>query len=187
LQANFYDLFLTMNYYPFLLDIVKYSVAGMGVIWMAFYLIKPHLDKSEQIQLLEFKKAVANQTLPLRLQAYERVVLFIERINPGNMIIRLNSPEYTAADLHSIIITDIRNEYQHNITQQVYVSSRAWSVLKRVKDETVNMVTAAYKSLPENATALDLGRTILLQFSQVEDNPYDIGTDLIRKEVELLF
>ena len=183
-----YDLYLTMiNYASIIIDIVKYTLAGMGVVWIAFYLIKPHLDKSEQIQLLEFKKSVANQTLPLRLQAYERVILFIERINPENMIIRLNAPEYTAADLHSIIITEIRNEYQHNITQQVYVSSRAWSIVKRVKNETVNIVSAAYQSLPENASALDLGRTILVQLGQMEDNPYEIGADLIRKEVELLF
>jgi len=159
----------------------------MGVVWIAFYLIKPHLDKSERIQLLEFKKSVANQTLPLRLQAYERIILFVERINPENMIIRLNSPEYSAADLQSIIITEIRNEYQHNITQQVYVSSRAWSVVKRVKDDTVGLVSIAYKSLPANASALDLGRTLLVQLGQMENNPYEIGAELIRKEVELLF
>jgi hypothetical protein len=176
-----------INYTNIILDILKYTVAGLGVVWMAFYLIKPHLDKSEQIQLLEFKKSVANQTLPLRLQAYERIILFIERINPANMIIRVNSPEFTAADLHSILITEIRNEYEHNVTQQVYVSSRAWGVVKRVKDDTVNIIAAAYKSLPENATALDLGKTILVQLSQSEDNPYEIGADIIRKEVEVIF
>ena len=159
----------------------------MGVVWIAFYLIKPHLDKSERIQLLEFKKSVANQTLPLRLQAYERIMLFIERINPENMIIRLNSPDYTAADLHSILITEIRNEYQHNITQQVYVSSRAWSVVKRVKDDTVNLIAAAYKSLPENASALDLGKTILVQLSQADDNPYEIGADITVKRWRFYF
>src|ERR1700744_3926697 len=105
--------------YAYLLDIVKYTVAGLGVVWIAFYLIKPYLDKSERIQLLEFKKSVANQTLPLRLQAYERVILLIERINPENMLVRLNAPGYTAADLHSIIRTEVRNESQHNIPQQV--------------------------------------------------------------------
>lgn len=159
----------------------------MGVVWIAFYLIKPHLDKSERIQLLEFKKSIANQTLPLRLQAYERIILFIERINPENMIVRLNAPQYTAADLHSILIMEIRHEYEHNLTQQVYVSSRAWSVVKRVKDDTVNMIASAYRSLPENATGLDLGKTIMVQLGQAEDNPYVIGCDLVRKEVELLF
>src|SRR6201985_694771 len=124
-----------MQSYAYLLDIVKYTISGLGVVWIAFYLIKPYLEKNEKIQLLEFKKSVANQTLPLRLQAYERIILFIERINPANMIIRLNAPEYTADDLHSILITEIRHEYEHNVTQQVYVSSRAWSVVRRVKDD----------------------------------------------------
>jgi hypothetical protein len=176
-----------MAYYPFLLDILKYTVSGLGVVWIAFYLIKPYLDKSERIQLLEFKKSVANQTLPLRLQAYERVILFIERINPENMLVRLNSPGYTAADLHSVVVSEVRNEYQHNITQQIYVSSRAWGIAKRIKEDTLNIVTAAIKDLPANATGLDLGRTILIQLSQMENNPYEIGSELIRQDLEQLF
>jgi hypothetical protein len=176
-----------MTLYPYLLDIVKYTVSGLGVVWIAFYLIKPYFDRSEQIQLLEFKKSVSNQTLPLRLQAYERLVLFIERANPANMLIRLNAGEYSAAELNSIIISEIRNEYQHNVTQQIYVSSRAWAVIKRVREDTLNTVTKAFKSLPPDASGLDLGKTILVQLSQVEDNPYEIGIELIRKDLEDLF
>jgi hypothetical protein len=176
-----------MAYYPFLLDILKYTVSGLGVVWIAFYLIKPYLDKSERIQLLEFKKAVGNQTLPLRLQAYERVILFIERINPENMLVRLNAPGYSAADLHSIIVNEVRNEYQHNITQQIYVSSRAWGVAKRIKEDTLNIVGSAMKDLPANATGLDLGRILLVQLSQMENNPYEIGGELIRQDLEQLF
>ena len=76
-----------MNLLPFLQDVVKYTIAGAGVVWIAFYLIKPYLDRDEKIQLLEFRKTLSNQTMPLRLQAYERLVLFIERINPANMLI----------------------------------------------------------------------------------------------------
>src|SRR5471030_1008084 len=107
-----------MVLYPYLLDIIKYTVAGLGVVWIAFYLIKPYLDRSENLQLVELKKTISNQTLPLRLQAYERVVLFIERINPANMLLRLNDPSYSAADLHMLIVVELRNEYQHNVTQQ---------------------------------------------------------------------
>jgi hypothetical protein len=176
-----------MALYPYLLDILKYTVSGLGVVWIAFYLLKPYLDKQEKIQLLEFKKSVANQTLPLRLQAYERLILFIERINPANLLVRLNAPGYTAAELHSIIITDVREEYQHNITQQIYVSSRAWAVTKRVKEDTLNIVSNAIKTLPENASGLDLGRTILVNLSQMENNPYEIASELIRKDLEELF
>lgn len=176
-----------MTLYPYLLDILKYTVSGLGVVWIAFYLIKPYLDKSERIQLLEFKKSIANHILPLRLQAYERIILFIERINPENLLIRLNATGYSAAELQSIIITEVRNEYQHNITQQIYVTSRAWGVARRVKDDTLNLVTGAIKTLPETASALDLSRTILITISQLENNPYEIGAELIRKDLEDLF
>src|ERR1700733_2996742 len=106
-----------MNALPYFLDILKYTIAGLGTVWIAFYLIKPYLDRDEKIQLLEFKKTISNQTLPLRLQAYERLVLFIERVNPANMLVRLNAPAYGAHELYSLLIEEIRNEYQHNITQ----------------------------------------------------------------------
>ncbi|WP_259065348.1 hypothetical protein HDF24_01390 [Mucilaginibacter sp. X4EP1] len=176
-----------MTLLSFLLDIIKYIVAGSAVVGVAYYLVKPYFERDEKIQLLEFKKAVTNQTLPLRLQAYERLVLLIERINPASMLIRLNGPAYSAHELYSLVVEDIRNEYQHNITQQIYVSVRAWAVIKRVKEDTLGIVNNAIKSLPENATGLELSKFILGSLSQLEDNPYDIGTSLLRKDLEDLF
>lgn len=176
-----------MIFLPFLFDILKYTIAGIGTVWVAFYLVKPYLDRDEKIQLLEFKKAVSNQTLPLKLQAYERLVLFIERVNPANMLIRLNGPAYNAHELYSLIVEDIRNEYQHNITQQVYVSARAWSVIKRVKEDTLGIVNNAIKNVPDTAGGLELSKAILNSLSQLEDNPYEIGTSLLRSDLEDLF
>jgi hypothetical protein len=176
-----------MVFYNLLLDILKYTVAGIGIVYIAFYLFKPYLDKSNNLQLLDLKKAINSQTLPLRLQAYERLVLFTDRINPANLLIRLNGNGYTAAELHSLVVADIRNEYQHNVTQQIYVSDRAWAVTKRVKDDTLSLVNNAVTALPETATGLDLGRFILNHLSRLEENPYDIATNLIRKDLEDLF
>jgi|EP01037_Dinobryon_pediforme_P009035 hypothetical protein len=176
-----------MIFLPFLFDILKYTIAGIGTVWVAFYLVKPYLDRDEKIQLLEFKKAVSNQTLPLKLQAYERLVLFIERVNPANMLIRLNGPAYNAHELYSLIVEDIRNEYQHNITQQVYVSARAWSVIKRVKEDTLGIVNNAIKNVPDTASGLELSKAILNSLSQLEDNPYEIGASLLRSDLEDLF
>jgi hypothetical protein len=176
-----------MNLLPYLLDIIKYTIAGLGVVWIAFYLIKPYLDRDEKIQMLEFRKTISNQTLPLRLQAYERLVLFIERVNPANMLIRMNATAYSAHDLYSLIVEDIRSEYQHNITQQIYVSSRAWGVVKHVKEDTLVMISNAARSLPETASGLDLSKTILINLSQLEENPYEIGANMLRKDLEELF
>lgn len=171
----------------YLLDILKYTVAGFGVVWIAFYLLKPYLDRSEKLQLIELKKTVSSQTLPLRLQAYERVVLFIERINPANLLIRLNNPDYSAAELYMLIVAELRNEYQHNVTQQIYVSAATWAIVKQLKEQTLAAVNNAIKTLPESATGLELSRTILAQVSQAENNPFDAGLSLIRKELDELF
>ncbi|WP_374949538.1 hypothetical protein [Mucilaginibacter sp.] len=176
-----------MILYSLLIDVLKYTVAGIGIVYIAFYLFKPYLDRSNNLQLLDLKKAISSQTLPLRLQAYERLILFTDRINPANLLIRMNGNGYTAAELHSLIVAEIRNEYQHNVTQQLYVSDRAWAVTKRVKEDTLSMVNTAIKALPESATGLDLGRIVLNHLSKLEDNPYDIATALIRKDLEELF
>ncbi len=178
---------MNVNLYSYLFDILKYTVAGVGVVWIAFYLIKPYLERGEKIQLLEFRKSINTQTLPLRLQAYERLVLFIERINPANLLIRLNGPAYSAQELHSIIVEDIRNEFQHNVTQQIYVSARAWTVVRNVKDDTLAVVNSIYKSLPENATGLEYSKNILGRLSTLEENPYDLGASMLRKDLEDLF
>jgi len=171
----------------YLLDILKFTLAGIGTVYAAFYLIKPHLDKTESLQLMELKKTVSNQTLPLRLQAYERIVLFIERVNPASMLLRLHSTGLSAAELHSIVANEIRNEFQHNITQQIYVSSRAWAVVNRVKDDTLSIVTNAVKALPETATGLDLSKTVLGHLSHLQDNPYDIALQIVKEDMEALF
>jgi hypothetical protein len=176
-----------MEPYVYVFDVIKYFVAGMAIFGAAYYILKPQMDRAAKYQLLEFRKSLTSQTLPLRLQAYERLVLFIERVNPASMLIRLNSTDYSANELQTMVVAEIREEYQYNVSQQIYVSSRAWGILRRVKDDTISIVTNAAKGLPEGATGLDLSRIILLHLSQQEDNPYDIALAVIRQDMEEFF
>ena len=190
LRKGYYDFCPTltlMAIYNILLDILKLTIAGVGVVWVAFYLFKPYLDKTQRLQVLELKKAADNQTLPLRLQAYERIVLYVEIMNPANLLIRLGAGGYSAAELHHLAIQEVNNEYQHNITQQIYVSSRAWAVVRRLKDDTAGLLNGTLKSLPEGATALDFSRAILKNLSQLETNPYEAAGTIIHKDLEELF
>lgn len=176
-----------MMIYSFLYEVVKFAVAGIAIVMVAFYLARPYLDNKEKLQLLDLKKATSAQTLPLRLQAYERVVLLIDRINPSNMLVRLNASVYTAAELQSLIVAEVRNEFQHNVTQQLYISGRAWALVKRLKDDTINLCTGAAKSLPADANGLDLGRAMLAQLAKMEHDPYDVAINMIRTDIEQLF
>ncbi|WP_107830988.1 hypothetical protein ABZR88_22370 [Mucilaginibacter yixingensis] len=176
-----------MMLFSVLVEVFKYAVAGILVLFAALYLFKPYLNNQEKFKLIEFRRAQAAQTLPMRLQAYERLILLIDRINPANMLIRLNANAYSAAELHSLIINEVRNEYQHNVTQQLYVSPASWTVAKRIKADTTNLVNNVARTLPGDATGLDLGRAILTQLSQAEIDPYDAAAQLIRADVTELF
>lgn len=175
-----------MLYYYFL-DISKYIIAGLIVFSIAFLLLKPRFDLAGKIRLLEFKKSLNAQTLPLKLQAYERLILLIERLNPENMLLRLNSQGISARELQAMVLMEIRNEYQHNITQQIYVSSRAWSTVKRVKEDTLNLMNNAGRELPDNASGFDLARLVLQHLSKLENSPYEISARLLKSDLEDLF
>jgi hypothetical protein len=171
----------------YLLDILKYLIAGLGTVGVAFVLIKPYILRAERIQVLEIKKSISNQTLPLRLQAYERMVLLIERVNPSNLLVRINAPAYTPQELQVIIMNEINTEYQHNISQQIYVSNEAWQVVKKVKDDTINLFNNVIRTLPADATGMDLSRLTLTHLNQLETNPYDIAITMVKKDMDFIF
>ncbi|HEY1023970.1 MAG TPA: hypothetical protein VGE26_02300 [Sphingobacteriaceae bacterium] len=177
-----------MDAIAFISDLLKYVLAGLMVIFSAWYVIKSYLDKAHDFKLLELQKSTQSHTLPLRLQAYERIILFLERINPANMLVRLHVSGMTAREMHNIILSDIRNEYQHNISQQLYVSNASWGVVKKMKEDTITLINSAVHSLPENASAVELSKAILNHLAGLEEeNPYDTALTYIKRDVQQLF
>ncbi len=138
--------------------------------------------------MIELKKESLKHILPLRLQAYERTVLFLERITPANLLLRLHTPGMSAKEMHSIIIADIKAEYQHNISQQIYVSPTTWNVVKRIKDDTISIISSAARALPEQATSADLSKSVLVHLAGLEaEDPYEVALNIVKQDVQALF
>ena len=171
----------------FFLDIIKFVLAGSAVVYIAFTFIKPELDKRLQSKLLDLKKSSLETTLPLRLQAYERLTLFIERINPSNMLVRVHVAGTTVKEIQQFLLSEIRTEYQHNITQQLYVSAQAWIVMARIKDDTISMINNTASSLSPDASSVELSKIILTHLAGLEDNPYDAGLMLLKHDMQQFF
>ncbi len=169
----------------FFLDIIKLTIAGLIVFFVAWFVIREHLAQVAEKNIFKIKKAGLAQTLPLKIQAYERITLFLERINPSNMLPRLHVPGLSAREMQHIILSDIRSEYQHNITQQIYVSATAWNIVRKIKDETIAMVQSAVKGLPESASSGEFSKAILVHLSNLEEaNPYDVAMQIVKREIE---
>ncbi|MGI4806390.1 MAG: hypothetical protein ACRYFL_16600 [Janthinobacterium lividum] len=174
-----------LNNYIF--DIIRLTISGLLVVMAAFYIARPYLERNEKQQLIGLKQTFTKETLPLRLQAYERLLLLVDRINPANLLIRLNNPEYSAGEMYYLVLAEIKNEFQHNISQQLYVSNTSWEITKRVKNDTLLLMNSALTALPPAATGLEFCRLVLEQISKLETSPYEAAAILIREEAEQLF
>lgn len=173
-----------MDIASFLVEFLKYVLAGCVVVgaanWMFWTKYNGHVFR---LKTLEARHAAKKEVLPLRLQAYERVVLLIERINPANMLLRLLEPSLSAKDFQHLLIDEIRAEYQHNITQQLYVSDAAWSITERIKDNTVALIRNAGERLPATASAKELSAIIFAHLAELDENPYSLALKTVKNEL----
>jgi hypothetical protein len=110
---------------------------------------------------VDLKRPVVADNSVLRLQAYERLTLLTERIALKNLVTRIHDTQFNAREMAAGLIQTIRNEYEHNITQQNYVNPEVWQAVTRLKDQNIYIINELTASLPPNATALDCSRTIL--------------------------
>jgi hypothetical protein len=125
--------------------------------------------------------------LPLRLQAYERIILFLERISPNNLILRLNKPEMSSVQLQSALVKVIREEFEYNLSQQLYISLKAWELVKNAKEETIKLINVASGKIPETASSGELAKIIFDLSLETEILPVNVAIDEIKIEIQKIF
>ena len=133
------------------------------------------------------KSKTQNMVTPIRLQAYERIVLFLERISLENIVMRSYQGGKTAKMLQSSLLKSIREEYEHNLSQQVYVSNKTWAMVKAAKEETIKNINYAAEQVGEDASAMDLSKLILELSAKVEKLPTDVAIEAVKREISFSF
>lgn len=176
-----------MRILNFILQVAIIAFGGIFTVTAAYFLIKSDIQNYFRFKALDAKKQDQAALLTLRLQAHERLIIFIERINPSNLLVRLHEPNISIAMLQRLAINEINTEYQHNITQQLYVSAKNWTVLRKLKDDTIGMINNVASALPADADGLSLSKKVLQHMSSIADNPYELTIELIKKDIHQLF
>ncbi len=168
--------------------IVFLVVFTASAVYIAAYITMKTFVKTEQMRLQEeYRKQTSNLVLPARLQAYERMVLFLERISPDSLVLRAHKNEMNAYQLHLELIRAIKTEYEHNLSQQIYISAGAWSLIKNAKEEILKAINIASSKINDNASGIELGKVIIDVSAQVTKLPNQIALEYLKKEVSLLF
>ena len=169
------------------LEIIKYTLPALIVFLTAFVLIRGFISSEKQRRNREISESTQKTILPIRLQAYERLALLLERISPESLIMRVNQPGMTAKQLHTELLSSIRAEFEHNLSQQVYISSEAWELIRTARGNVINMANTAADQLKDDATAITLSQKIFEQVVQLKSPPVQQALDFLKKEIKQFY
>jgi len=164
-------------------EIIRFLLLFSGAFFLLWYYLRETRKPVPSGVSNDDKKVI----LPLRLQAYERFVLFLERIQPSNLVMRINSGELTSLQLQSLLVRTIREEFEYNLSQQLYVSQHSWELIRNAKEETIAMINQASANVGEQAHSSDLVKGIFDIAVSKGKLPLDLALEEIKKELQKLF
>ncbi len=158
------------------------TIPSVVVLLAVYFMFRLYFRHQMQVQLMERKKMQAGVTLPLRLQAFERLILLCERINLVDLVLRLKTEGSTARELQAALLLAIQQEFEHNLTQQLYVTDILWDVLKQAKSKTMDLIAIAAETLPKEASGDQLAQKIIQIASEEDSLPSQIAIKAIKTE-----
>ncbi|MDR1226255.1 MAG: hypothetical protein LBK47_05075 [Prevotellaceae bacterium] len=161
-------------------------ISGLMVFGAVFFVLRKMLAADANRRNIELLLAAKELTLPLRLQAHERLMLFLERISLEAMVLRLRKPNTTNAELHADLTAAVRSEFEHNLAQQMYISQELWNTICMAKNTTLTVInTNAQQTDPKNSS-MQLAQ-MLIKYHVNNEQPTADAMKLLKKEVAKLF
>ena len=169
-----------------MVEILKYCLPALCVL-LATWLVMHKFYRSEtEKRLWELKRLSQKEISLLRMRAYERLVLLLERTTPEHMLIELNLTEMTPLQVQAHLMHTIRQEYDHNLSQQIYVSNEVWGMIENAKNQTVAFVNGIAQQMPAESNALDYAKTLITAYRSNGDTPNDLALQALKNEAKTL-
>ncbi len=164
-----------------LFEVLLYAVPALITGMIAYYFFKEHTKNEDGRRRFLLHKDIQVTTLPIRLQAYERMALFLERISPNKLIIRVKPTSSDKNSYESLLIANIEQEFEHNLSQQIYVTDECWNIINAAKNATIQLIRKA--GLLEKTNSADKLREVVLTEVMEKRAPSDAALSFIKKEV----
>lgn len=169
-----------------LTDLLKWSLPAAIIGWVALRVTERVNESRERAAIASIRSKSRQDTLPTRLQAYERLVLFLERVEPNHLILRVHRPGMSAALLQSELLRAVRNEFEHNLTQQLYVSAQAWARVQESKDAVLQLIQSAGSKMGNTSTGIDLSTAMFAILGAAGVSPTQQAIEMLKNEAREL-
>jgi hypothetical protein len=164
-----------------IVEILAYTIPSLITGAVAYFLFESHFKDQQNTRRWLLQKDHQAATLPLRLQAYERMTLFMERINPSQLMVRITPLSEDKNDYRNIVIAQIEQEFEHNLAQQIYISEKCWSIIITAKNATIQMIRLASNN--EKVKDADSLRQAVISDLLEKPSPSSAALAFIKNEV----
>ncbi len=170
-----------------ILEVLKYTIPAIVVLIASSVIVRRFLVTEVKEKHLAMLRDNQEITVRLRLQAYERLIVFIERIHPRQLIPRVYQSGMNVAELQATLLFNIRTEFEHNLSQQIYTTTRVWETVRGVKEQEMNMINTIAQQLNPEAPGRELHQRIVDYILTQEDEiPTDIALQMISEEAKTI-
>jgi hypothetical protein len=170
-----------------LIEFGKILIPASVVLYASYLFVRSFIQKEIELKKLEVRSRSMETVLPNRLHAYERMVLFLERMSPQNLLIRLNTGAMPAREFHQLLLAEIRNEYNHNVSQQVYISEEVWDQIKNAKEDLIVTINDSANEMAPEASSLDLAKKVFEKTILKSIDPLAHALSELKKEIQRTF
>lgn len=168
------------------MEILAYSIPALVVLAATWLVMHKLFNNEQEKRLWELKRLSQKEISPIRLRAYERLTLLLERTTPDRMLMEMNLREMTIPQVQQQLLRTIRLEYDHNLSQQIYVSDEVWDKIIHARDEMGAFVTAMAAGMPEGSSTLDYAKTLITAYSTNGETPNSLALSALKEEAKTL-
>ncbi|KIA86795.1 hypothetical protein [Flavobacterium sp. AED] len=168
-----------------IIELLSYTLPAVVTGVVAYYFFDLHTKNEEGRRRYLLHKEAQKNALPLRLQAFERMTLYMERINPTKLLIRIAPLSQDKNEYENLIIAQIEQEFEHNLTQQIYMSDECWTIIVTAKNTTIQMIRKA--NMSDRVDSADKLREVLLNDLMEKQSPSNAALAYIKNEVGQLW
>ncbi|MCQ2323308.1 MAG: hypothetical protein MJZ53_00435 [Paludibacteraceae bacterium] len=165
-----------------MLEILKFTIPALIVLACTWIVMRQLFKNEEEKRMWELKKASQKEISPVRLRAYERLCLLLERTQPEHLLMDVDMNGLSVQDLQKHLLRTIRLEFDHNMSQQIYVSDDTWAKVMQARNEIAAFVNAMAIQLPKNSTAMDYAKILMTAYNTNGETPHEIALTALKEE-----
>ncbi len=169
------------------MEILKYTLPSLVVLLAVWVVLYKMLKEDKERRAFELKKQDRSLTIPIRLRGYERLILMLERIEIEHILLDADISSMSVVELQQFMLTTIRREADHNLSQQIYVSDEVWAAVVIAKEETLRFVSDCASRMAQGSTALQYAQLMIEAYTLNGETPLQQAKTRLKQEARELY